>query len=140
MVRLRVYQEAEKAIQEHRWTESRKAGRDLGAEADRSWTECNWLRFYRVRFVQHLRGEVFYEEFGPECYAIVPRRLAALADLLEAILDRVQDGAENLDLIRWAQEQQLPREPVLRILAALDINSRRLPPPVDVPPSDLEGF
>jgi len=130
MVHLKVYQEARKAIQEHKWLESEKAGRDLGVEAERAWTESNWLRFYRARFVQHLRGKTFFEEFGPECFALVPNRLSALSDLLDAILDRVQDGAENLDLICWARKQHLPREQVLEILAALDINSRRLPPPV----------
>lgn len=132
MARLRVYQEAEKAIQEHRWLQSEKAGRDLGAEAEREWSESYWLRFYRIRFVQHLKGEVFFEEFGPECFGAGAGRRGTRPGLLESILDRVQDGAENLDIICWALERGLPREQVLDILGALDLNSRRLPPPASL--------
>lgn len=129
MVRNRIYQEAAKAIQEHKWLQSEKAGRDLGVEAAKDWTRRYWLRFYRQRFVQHLRGETFFEEFGAECYRLVAGRLAASREVLDTILDKVQQGAENLELICWAQRQCLPREQVLEILRALNINSRRLPPP-----------
>jgi hypothetical protein len=46
--------------------------------------------------------------------------------LLDRILDRLKTGAENLDVIRWAQEWGIRIEHVIQILEVLDINSRRL--------------
>ena len=129
MVRLSVYAEAEKAAREHKWLASEKAGRDLGEEAVQEWTKSYWLRFYRWRFVQHLRGEVFWAEFDSRSYGIVTGRLAAPRELLDQILDQVRDGAENLQLILWAQERGLPGDKVIEILEALDINSQKLAPP-----------
>ena len=129
MVRLSVYAEAEKAAREHKWLASEKAGRDLGDEAVREWTKSYWLRFYRWRFVQHLRGEVFWAEFDSRSYGIVSGKLAAPRELLDQMLDQVRDGAENLQLILWAQERGMPGDKVIEILEALDINSQKLPPP-----------
>ncbi len=128
-VRHRVYEQAVKAIQEHKWLQSEKAGRDVGPEAAQDWNRRYWLRFYRQRFVQHLRGEAFFEEFGTECYRLVAGGLTASGEILDTVLDKVQEGAENLELICWAQHHRLPRDQVLEILKALNINSRRLPPP-----------
>jgi hypothetical protein len=127
---LSVYEEAEKALREHKWLASERAGRDLGHDAVREWTKSYWLRFYRWRFVQHLRGEVFWKEFDAAAFGIAGGRLMAHRELLDEIMDRVRDGAENLDLFVWAQMQQLPTEQLIEILEALDINSQRLPPPV----------
>lgn len=128
-MRNRLYEEAAKAIQEHKWLQSERAGRDLGSEAVRDWTRRHWPRFYRRRFVQHLRGEAFFEEFGAECYRLVLGGIAVSREVLETVLDKVQEGAENLELICWARHQHLPRDQVLEILKVLNINSRRLPPP-----------
>ena len=130
MMQFRVYDEAERAMQEHKWLLSEKAGHDLGIEAERDWIEHYWRRFCRSRFVRHLRGETFFEEFGPECFGVGYSRLAALRELLDTILELVQEGAENLDLIRWAGERRLPREQVLEVLTVVDINRRRLLPPI----------
>lgn len=46
--------------------------------------------------------------------------------LLDRILDRLKSGQENLDVILWAIEWSVPMDKVIRILEALDINSRRL--------------
>ena len=129
MVRLSVYEEARKAAREHKWLASEKAGRDLGAAAVQEWTKSYWLQFYRYRFVQHLRGEVFWDEFGARFYGIVTGQLATPRELLDQILDRVRDGAENLQLIQWTLDHGLPTDTVLEVLEALDINSQKLPPP-----------
>lgn len=130
MLRHKVYEEAKQAIEEHRWLESEKAGHDLGPAAEQAWAKSHWLRFYRSRFVQHLRGQAFYEEFGEDCYGLVSGWQSTGADLLEAILDQIEQGAENLDVLCWAMRRCCERERVLEILKAVDINNRRLPPPV----------
>ena len=123
-----VFEEAERAALEHKWLESEKAGRDLGPDAVRHWSRAHWLRFYRYRFVQHLRGQVYFREFHPRTFAIVNCHIQGPSEILEAILNQVRDGAENLDIIRWAHNHTLPPEPVLAILEAIDINRQRLRP------------
>ena len=130
MAHLRVYEQAEQAIQEHRWLQSEKAGRDLGAEAEQEWIEVYWRRFCRSRFVQHVRGENYFEEFGQECFGAVAEGCAEFRHLLETMLDLVSQGAENLDLICWAEHQRLPKDRVLQVLTAMDINGHRLLPPL----------
>ena len=129
MVGLSVYEEAERAAREHKWLESEKAGRDLGDAAVHQWTRSFWLRFYRWRFVQHLRGESSFREFHPSTFGIVNRHLAAPRELLDRILDMVRDGGENLDIICWAHHYGMPTDQVIEILEALDINRQRLRPP-----------
>ena len=46
--------------------------------------------------------------------------------LLDRILDRIKAGQENLDIICWAHDWGIPTLRLIRILEALDINSRRL--------------
>ena len=74
MPHLRVYEEAEKAIQEYKWIESEKAGRDLGVDAERDWIENYWRIFCRGRLVRHLRGDAFFDEFGAECFGVFSSR------------------------------------------------------------------
>src|SRR5262245_32868225 len=125
-----VYEQADRAVQEHKWIESEKAGRDLGDEAVKHWSRSHWLRFYRWRLVQHLRGEVYFREFHPRTFAVASSQLKVSVELLEAILDQVRDGGENLDIICWAHNRHLAVEPVIEVLEAIDINRQRLVPPV----------
>jgi hypothetical protein len=46
--------------------------------------------------------------------------------LLDRILDRIKAGQENLDILLWAHTWGISPQPVIQILEALDINSRRL--------------
>jgi hypothetical protein len=126
-----VYEEAEKAASDHRWWESERAGRDVGPDAVREWSRAHWLRFYRYRFVQHLRGEAYFREFHPRTFAIVNGYVQCPRELLDAILNQVRDGAENLDIICWAQNRSMMPEPLLSILEAIDINRQRLRPFVE---------
>lgn len=129
MTRLSVYAEAEKEIADHKWRQSELAGRDMGVAAVADWSKSFWLCFHRWRFVEHLRGEVFWEEFGDECYAIVSSGFASDRRLLDEILDLIRAGEENLSVIWLGHNCGWPMKQVLEILEALDINSRKLPPP-----------
>jgi hypothetical protein len=126
-----VYEQADQAAQVHKWIESEKAGRDLGHEAVRNWSRSHWLRFYRWRLVQHLRGEVYFREFHPRTFAVVSNQLKVPTELLESILNHIRDGCENLDIICWVHNRQLPVVPTMEILEAIDINRQRLVPPVE---------
>jgi len=130
MMHLRVYEEANRAIQEHRWIESEKAGRDLGVDAEQEWIERYWRTFCRSRLVQHLRGEIFFDEFDAECFAIFSGRLEDVAGLLGVVLERIKEGAENLDLLRWGCQEHVPHDQLVEVLTAADINGHRLRPPL----------
>jgi hypothetical protein len=130
MPHLRVYEEAERAIQEYKWIESEKAGRDLGVDAERDWVDSYWRTFCRSRLVQHLRGEAFFEEFGAECFGVLSERFGELKGLLNVVLESIQKGAENLDLLRWGCQERLPHNQLLQVLIAADINAHRLLPPL----------
>ena len=131
MVCQSVYAEAQKAAEVYKWLQSEKAGRDLGVAAVKQWSKSHWLRFYRWCFVQHLCGERPWQEFDQTTFGLLSNSVRAPRELLDEILDRVRLGAENLSLIVWAHECLLPMDHVIDILEALDINSRRLPPPVE---------
>jgi hypothetical protein len=130
MAHLRVYEEADKAIQEHKWIESEKAGRDLGVNATREWIQSYWPTFYRSRLVQHLCGEAFFDEFDSACFGILSEQFGEVAGLLNVVLERIKEGAENLDLLRWSyQEEHVPHNQLLQVLIAANLNGHRLLPP-----------
>ena len=52
-------------------------------------------------------------------------------ELLESILNQVRDGCENLDILCWVHNTQLPIAPVMEVLEAIDINRQRLLPPAE---------
>ena len=110
----------------YKWIESEKAGCDLGEAAIRRWVQCHWWGYLRARWLEHLQGKRFWVELDRGDFGLLQRRFVDESLLLDRILDRLKEGKENLDIIVWAQEWGIPTEPVLEILEALDINSRRL--------------
>ena len=46
--------------------------------------------------------------------------------MLPLILDRLKAGHENLNILNWAIDNDLPMDEVIEILETLDINSRRI--------------
>ena len=121
-----VYVDGEQEALRYKWIESEKAGCDLGEAAIRRWVQCHWGGCLRARWLEHLQGKRFWVELDRGDFGLLQRRFHDNTLLLDRILDRLKAGQENLDIIRWAHEFNIPTEPVLLILEALDINSRRL--------------
>ena len=121
-----VFIDGEREANEFKWIESERAGRDLGEAAIRRWVQCHWWGYLRARWLEHLQGKRFWVELDRGDYGLLQHRFRERSLLLDRILDRLKEGKENLDIIVWAQEWGIPIEPVLEILEALDINSRRL--------------
>ena len=121
-----VYADSEQEALQFKWIESEKAGRDLGEAAIRRWVQCHWWGYLRARWLEHLQGKRFWVELDRGDYGLLQRRFNDNTLLLDRILDRLKSGQENLDIICWAHRWNIPVEPVLQILEALDINSRRL--------------
>ncbi len=121
-----VYVDGEQEALKFKWIESEKAGHDLGEAAIRRWVQCHWWGYLRARWLEHLQGTRFWVELDRGDFGLLKKKFHDNQLLLDRILDRLKAGQENLDIIRWAQEWNVTIEPVLQILEALDINSRRL--------------
>jgi hypothetical protein len=124
--RLSVYEDCEREAAKYKWIESEKAGCDQGEEAIRRWVREHWTGYLRSRWLEHLQGKKFWVELDRGDFGLLLKEFCDNALLLDRILDRLKSGQENLQVILWAIEWHIPIEPVLQILRALDINSRRL--------------
>lgn len=121
-----VYDEAEHEALAYKWIQSQQAGCDLGETAIRRWVQQHWWGFLRARWLEHLQGKRFWVELDRGDFGLLEREFRENTLLLDRILDRLKAGQENLDIILWAQDWNIPITHVLDILEALDINSRRL--------------
>ena len=121
-----VYIEGEQEALRYKWIESEKAGHDLGEAAIRRWVQNHWWGYLRARWLEHLQGKRFWVELDRGDFGLLQRKFHDNTLLLDRILDRLKAGQENLDIICWAHTWNVPIEPVIEILEALDINSRRL--------------
>jgi hypothetical protein len=109
-----------------KWIESEKAGRDLGESAIKGWVSKHWWGYLRARWLEHLQGNTFWVELDRGDFGLLSRDFTDHKDLLDTIVELLKDGHENLGVISWASRCKIPLEPVIQILEALDINSRRL--------------
>jgi hypothetical protein len=113
--------------QRFKWILSERAGRDVGDEAIYQWVRDHWWGYLRARWLEHLHGKCFWIELDHGDFGLIQRAFQNRKDLLEQILDRLKDGQENLEIIRWAVHSDRDLvDPVIEILTELDINSRRL--------------
>ena len=121
-----VYVEGEQEALRYKWIESERAGHDLGEAAIRRWVQCHWWGYLRARWLEHLQGKRFWVELDRGDFGLLQREFHYDTLLLDRILDRLKVGQENLNVLLWAVEWNIPIEPVLDILRALDVNSCRL--------------
>ncbi len=124
-VRLSLHERGEQEALTFKWIESEKAGRDLGEAAIRAWIVQHWNDFLRYRWLEHLQGKTFWVELDPADFGLLRTDFRA-SPLVDTILDHIKHGRENLDVIVWALQHQLPMNDVFQILEALDVNSRRI--------------
>lgn len=121
-----VYVDGDEEALRFKWIESEKAGCDLGEVAIRKWVQCHWWGYLRARWLEHLQGKRFWVELDRGDFGLLQRKFHENTVLLDRILDRLKSGQENLDIINWAMDWNITMDPVVQILEALDINSRRL--------------
>jgi hypothetical protein len=125
-----IYAEARREADAFKWIESERAGRDLGEEALRCWARRYWRPFLRARLLEHLLGRRFWAELDRgegDFGGLAGHEAGPGAEVLRML----RDGAENLDVILWARRAGADLEAVLRLLERADVNSRRLPHPLD---------
>jgi len=121
-----VYEDSQLEAERYKWIESEKAGYDLGENAIGRWVKEHWSGYLRARWLEHLQGKTFWIELDRGDFGLLLRAFQDNSLLLDRIVDRLKAGQENLNLILWAQDWQVPIDDVLAILEALDMNSRRL--------------
>ncbi len=117
-------QEAER----HKWIESQKHGRDLGDPAIQDWYRRHWHGYCRCKRIEHVLGRRCWREFEEDAFGQLYALIVTGDLLLDRVLDRVDFGDENLDLILWAIEWGLPVRRVVMLLELININRARLEP------------
>lgn len=135
--RLSVYTDCKVEIDKFKWIESERVGYDLGESAVRQWVKDHWRGYLRARWLEHLQGKRFWIELDRGDFGLLSRAFSADRDLLNAILEQLKAGHENLDVLCWAKHNKIAADPVVSILEALDINSRRLLYKFDHSPTHL---
>jgi len=122
---LSVHDRGEAEAQCHKWIESEKAGRDLGEWAIRCWVREHWNGFLRERWLEHLQGRTFWIELDHDDFGLLQRAFQG-STVIDEILQFLKAGKENLEVLNWAIDNDLPMDEILEILETLDINSRRI--------------
>jgi hypothetical protein len=123
-----VYEEAQKEADCHKWIESQKRGRDLGETALKEWYCLHWPAYCRKRRLEHLKGRRRWREFGDDNFGQLFDLILEGDLLVDRILDRVDAGWENLEIINWSLDWGLPMPRVLDLLVQVDVNRARLEP------------
>jgi hypothetical protein len=123
-----LYEEAMREADRHKWIESQKQGRDLGQRAIREWFRVHWPHYCRCKRLEHVCGRRCWREFDEKQFGQLYSLIIKGDLLVDRILDRVDHGYENLDIILWAIEWRLPIRRVIRILEQIDVNRARMEP------------
>ncbi len=118
--------EARRRAEEHKWIESEKSGRDLGDEAIRDWEHRYLIHFCKYCRLEHVGGALLWSEFEGQDFGRITSMIRSGDPLPRQILELMEQGKENLEIINWALDQQVPTEEVREILEAIDINRSRL--------------
>ena len=123
---LLLFEEASKEAYSHKWIESERAGHDLGDAAIEDWYRRYWNSFVRERWIQHIKGEVFWPELDNHDFGIAGSEFTDCQPQFQEIVGILEKGGENLDIVQWAINGGQDMDCVMRILGRLDLNSHRL--------------
>jgi hypothetical protein len=93
--------------------------------ASREWNIQYWWPWARSRWLEHIRGQIFWIELGEDDFDLTNRGIFGNQELLDSILRQVERGRENLDIINWATRSKKDMDEVLEILEKLDLNRHR---------------
>lgn len=123
---LNLFEEASKEAYRHKWIESEKSGHDLGDSAIEDWYRHFWNKFVRERWIQHIRGDIYWPELDNNDFALLQNELTDCKPQVDKIIEILEEGGENLDLVQWAIDSNEDMDCIMRVLSRLDLNSHRL--------------
>ena len=111
--------------QKYKWYRSEEAGCDVGEPAIKQWIGEHWNGYLRTRWLEHLHGKTYWHELHGCVFGILKQHNHDEC-LLNEIVEKLKEGKENLDIIKWAIAENRPLPEVKAILADVDINSTHL--------------
>ncbi|MBM3994073.1 MAG: hypothetical protein FJ303_07955 [Planctomycetes bacterium] len=126
MVRKSIWEDSQREIDQFKWIVSEKAGYDMGESAIRRWIKDHWNGYLRAHWLDHLYGKTFWVELDRGDFGLLQHAFQDKPVLLDRIMDRIKAGQENLHLVNWCIDWNIPADAAREILAVIDINSRRL--------------
>ncbi|VAX42739.1 hypothetical protein MNBD_PLANCTO02-3316 [hydrothermal vent metagenome] len=124
----KLHEEAHQEAERHKWIESQKCGHDRGNDAIQEWYRLHWPHYCRCKRLEHLRGLRRWDKFDDDRFGSLVELIREGDLLLDMILDRISNGAENLTLINWAYDWGLCVKKVREILVIINVNCTRLDP------------
>ncbi|MDR1612549.1 MAG: response regulator [Planctomycetota bacterium] len=122
-----LFEEASGEAYRHKWIESEKSGHDLGDAALEDWHRRFWHKFVRERWIQHIKGEIFWPELDNDDFGVLETsEFDGCRPQADKIVEILENGGENLDIVQWAIDTGQDMGCIMRILGRLDLNSHRL--------------
>ena len=100
----------------------------------RDWCNRCWHRWVRIRALEHLRGENYWEELDHRDFGLLRRDFHPNVALIREIERQLSTGDENLVVINRLVGEAWPLKDVADILSKIDLNGRRLPRFAFLPP------
>ncbi len=121
-------EESHREATRYKWYESERAGCDQGEWAIRQWVHRHWPGFLRSRWIEHMLGVRFWIELDRREFGLLQQDVGAERCIIESIVERLQCGAENLDIIRWSRCEKSPGEQkqVRHVLYLINVNGHRM--------------
>ena len=123
-----LHQAALEEAERHKWILGVKLGRDPGNAALKEWFRDHWLPWCRTKRLEHVEGQQHWNAFAENEFGQVLGLIQAEDLLLDRILDRMEHGSDNLEIINWALAWGLDMDRVHDFLLMIDINRARLEP------------
>ena len=93
--------------------------------AAEEWNRKHWWEWARKRWLEHIKGETYWMELGEADFNLVNKGISNDSYLLEQILEKLEIGKENLNIINWAVDFGADMTEVVEILGKLDLNQSR---------------
>jgi hypothetical protein len=112
----------------YKWILGERLGRDPGDAALKEWFRAFWLPFCRSKRLEHVEGQQCWSAFALKEFGQVYGLIVSGDLLLDRILDRMEHGSDNLEIINWALAWGLDMDRVHDFLLMIDINRARLEP------------
>jgi hypothetical protein len=105
----------------------------------RDWCERCWHRWVRVRTLEHLCGQRYWEELDRGDFALLESERHSNGPLVDAIVRLLRSGDDNLTVIARLVDGGWRVSDAARILLKLDLRTRRLPRFRFLPPLAARG-
>ena len=123
----RLDDEAKFQAMRERWYRSVEAGYNVGDSAIRAWIRIHWSGFFRACWVQHLTGECCWADLPCEEYGLLRRDFGDRQPIVDAIIEMLRLGAENLNFMCWSRSRPAAELPhIFAVLELIDINGHRV--------------